>query len=594
MKMSFNSTRLFLLSAAVLMAGAGIVKAEPLRVSESGHYLCFGRNLIAAKGKTLEVRWYNPRRGQFRHAEEIDGGGSRQFTPSFQGDAVLHTESVVQIDARDPNEIANVPLWGFFETRLVNNHKYSNPFRDAILSAVFRSPSGKRIDFFGYYDGDGHDGQTGNVWKLRFMPDEVGTWSYVCRFSDGSGGKRGEFACVAQGAKPGPVRAEGRWLKFADGKWFYPRSYYFSEAFSGVSPYWEKTIETFFGGKYNYNFCCTTFWQGKLLRKNRWNNIDYNGFYPIHGKDYTRLDLRSWRHVDEVLQHLESHGVVWFNFDGFVPNVGGEMGPQRTDFEAQKVYIRNVVARLAPYWNVIWNIAFEWREFMSAEQVRRLVDFTKKIDPWAHLVTVHDQGGYKGSKELLAGLHVDLITLQYDAGKCGDAVTANRFVQRYAGSVPVYAQEVCWEADTKLNAEQLRKGAWGVVLAGGLLNYAEMFEGPNQGRPQNYGDGKAIHYLEILFDFMQSLPCRQMAPHNELLGKGCICFAEPAQCYVCYAPNGQTIRLDLSEAPGHFSGQWLNPRDGRKEPTTTIKGGTTQSFHCPDKNDWVFCLSRIE
>lgn len=490
-----------------------------------------------------------------------------------------------------PVESETIALWGRFETQFDNKRKYTNPFKDVELNATFTSPSGNAVDFFGYYDGDGRGGQTGNVWKLRFMPDETGTWSYICRFSDGAPGKRGEFTCVDHRAKPGPLRAEGRWLRFAGGERFYPRSYYFSEAFCGKSPDWKKTIDLMFGGKCKYNFCCTTFWQGRLLAKNRWNNIEYNGFYPIQGKDYTRLGLSSWRHVDEVLEHLESHDVVWFNFDGFVPNVGGDMGQQRADFDAQKVYIRNVVSRLAPYWNVTWNIAFEWQEFMSAEEVRQLVDFTKRIDPWAHLVTVHDQGRYRGGKELVADLHVDFVTLQYDAGRCGDAVTANQFIQRYGGHVPAYAQEVCWEADSKLNAEQVREGAWGVVLAGGLLNYAEMFDGPSQGRPENYGDGRAMPYLDILFGFMQSLPYQQMAAHNEMVSEGCVCFAEPGSHYVCYAPKGETIELDLSGASGRFSGRWLNPRDGEKPSVTAVEGGGRRTFRCPDVNDWVLYLS---
>jgi len=501
---------------------------------------------------------------------------------------------LILVGCANQAESETVPLWAWFETQVENEKKYANPFKDIELNATFTSPSGKAVDFFSYYDGDGRGGQSGNVWKLRFTPDETGTWSYVCRFSDGAPGKRGEFTCVDHNAKPGPLRAEGGWLKFASGEWFYASSYYFSEVFCGRSPHWERTVDALFGGQRRFNFCCTTFWQGRLLEKNGWNNIEYNGFYPILEKDYTRLDLRSWRHVDEVLQHLESQGAVWFNFDGFVPNVGGEMGPQRTDFEAQKVYIRNVVARLAPYWNITWNIAFEWQEFMSADEVRRLVDFIKRIDPWAHLVTVHDQGRYRKGKELVADLHVDFVTLQYDAGRCSDAATANRFIQRYGGHVPVYAQEVCWEADSKLKGEQVRHGAWGVVLAGGLLNYAEMFDGPNQGRPENYGDGKAIPYVEIMFDFMQSLPSQRMAPHNELVGEGCVCFADPGSHYVCYAPNGGTIELDSSGASGDFNGQWLDPRDGGKQSAATVKGGGKRKFRCPDGGDWVLYLHRIQ
>jgi hypothetical protein len=274
--------------------------------------------------------------------------------------------------------------------------------------------------------------------------------------------------------------------------------------------------------------------------------------------------------------------------------VGGDMGQQRVDFDAQKVYIRNVVARLAPYWNIIWSIAFEWQEFMSADEVQRLVDFTKQIDPWNHLVTVHDQGGYQTAKELISDLHVDFVTLQYDAGRCGDAITANQFIQRYSGDVPVYAQEVCWEADSKLNAEQMRKGAWGVVLAGGLLNYAEMFEGPNQGRPENYGDGVALPQLEIMLNFMESIPYADMESHNELVGNGNICFAQPGVRYVCYSPLGAEIKVDLSAARGSFKAIWINPRSGKTINGGKIAGGGKETFLCPDERDWLLHLLREE
>jgi Putative collagen-binding domain of a collagenase len=52
-------------------------------------------DLTAAEGKTLNVRWYDPRRGRFSGAEKINGGSScRSFTPPFTGDAVLDVKSV--------------------------------------------------------------------------------------------------------------------------------------------------------------------------------------------------------------------------------------------------------------------------------------------------------------------------------------------------------------------------------------------------------------------------------------------------------------------------------------------------------------------
>jgi hypothetical protein len=128
-----------------------------------------------------------------------------------------------------PREVVSVPRLGLFETQVVNGHTYANRFRDVTLDATYTGPCGKAVRFFGYYDGDGRGNQTGNVWKLRFMPDEKGIWSYICQFSDGRPGKSGIFTCTDWGANPGP------WLRFADGEQFYPRSYYFSEAFCGKS-----------------------------------------------------------------------------------------------------------------------------------------------------------------------------------------------------------------------------------------------------------------------------------------------------------------------------------------------------------------------
>src|SRR5262249_20679157 len=149
---------------------------------------------------------------------------------------------------------------------------------------------------------------------------------------------------------------------------------------------------------------------------------------------------------------------------------------------------------------------------------------------WGHPLTVHDQGGLDPSR-LAAELGIDFLTLQYDAGKCGDATTASKFVQKFAGDRPVYAQEVCWEGPDKLNADQIREGSWGVALGGGIVNYAEHFD-------RIHGNGKAFPYLEILLDFMQSIPYDRMRPHDELVSPGHLCYAEPGKCCICYAPAG--------------------------------------------------------
>jgi len=111
---------------------------------------------------------------------------------------------------------AQVNLYGVFETQVTNGKTYSNPFDFNVieLQAAFTSPSGATKSFFGFYDGDGAGGQTGNVWKLRFMPDEVGTWTYSYSWTDGSPGGTGSFTVIDSGLG-GPLKVA------ADNSWYF-------------------------------------------------------------------------------------------------------------------------------------------------------------------------------------------------------------------------------------------------------------------------------------------------------------------------------------------------------------------------------------
>jgi hypothetical protein len=488
-----------------------------------------------------------------------------------------------------PAQAQEIPKWGMFETQMTNTKSYANPFdfNEIELRATFTSPTGRLINFFGFYDGDGNGGQTGNVWKLRFMPDEIGTWTYTYTWTDGTAGGSGSFRVVDAGL-PGPVRVDPqnpRWFIFANGERFYLRGYYLSEAFTATEAFWKLDLDTFLGSPWNFNFISTIFWQGRLLSQNSWNVRPYNGFYPVVNGDVTKFDLAGWHHVDEVLQHMGSLGAIWYNFDGFIPNVGGDRPKNETK---ERIMLKNWVARIAPYWNITWNVAFEWAEFMGADQVNRIARYVKSIDPWSHLITVHNHG--IGSEPSGSEDWLGFYSLQSFAGTAGTASAGNNAVLS-SGQRPVFAQEVVWEGeqDGKLNALQVRHGGWGVVTGAGLLNYAEQFR-ENGGFA--YGDGGGFPYVKIMFDFMEGVQYWTMSPHNELVNSGNFCLAAPGKEYVVYAESGGTISADLSAASGTLQARWLNPRTGQYTPAGEVTGGTTHSFTNPagDSQDWVLHL----
>src|SRR5581483_1288855 len=100
-----------------------------------------------------------------------------------------------------------VSLYRPFEKSVANGGDYANKFTDVTLKAVFTSPSGRRIEFAGFYDGDGAGGQNGSVWKIRFMPDELGVWKYRYSWSDDTAGGSGEFLAVNDQPGAGVLRA---------------------------------------------------------------------------------------------------------------------------------------------------------------------------------------------------------------------------------------------------------------------------------------------------------------------------------------------------------------------------------------------------
>lgn len=61
-----------------------------------------------------------------------------------------------------------------------------NPFLDYRFTIILTAPSGREIQVPGFFDGDGQGLGTGNVWRVRFAPDELGVWQYRTSFRQGT------------------------------------------------------------------------------------------------------------------------------------------------------------------------------------------------------------------------------------------------------------------------------------------------------------------------------------------------------------------------------------------------------------------------
>ena len=106
---------------------------------------------------------------------------------------------------------SGIERWRVFETTIEGNAR-GNPFTEVQLSGVFTNGQHKNT-VQGFYDGKG-------LYKIRFMPYELGVWSYET-FSNTQSlrGKRGSFECIAPtGNNHGPVAVKDTFsFAYADG-----------------------------------------------------------------------------------------------------------------------------------------------------------------------------------------------------------------------------------------------------------------------------------------------------------------------------------------------------------------------------------------
>jgi len=552
------------------------------------------------------VRHFNVYRHRLVLAAALNVLPAWSGTPAQSPRAVTPERPVVAL---------KVPLWGRFETTATNVGRFANPFTDVTLRATFTRPDQSSVTFWGFHDGDGNGGQAGNVWKLRFMPDQVGTWLFASSFSDGRPGPGGKFQCVAEGARPSPLRVDPAnryyWV-FADGTRFWPRAYTAPELFVAGNerhrPFW---VDYFFGAKHRFNFCNANLlnfvgigeelnWQGTPYkapdpaRDGQFVTIRGNGLFPFQysgarprfdggsNVDWLRPSVRCWANVDQVLGELEARQAVWFNHWGMIGWDWSGNGRLLVPPAARKPVLRYWIARLAPYWNITWNIAGEWDELLKRTELDELGAFIKEADPWKHPLTAHALG------TTVDRPWVDFRVQQFAAGTSSDAVTnAHRAAADYMNK-PVFAFETSWEATPgKLTADQVRTGAWGSIMGGAFYLYAECFE-----PTLTWGDGGAFRFGEIMHEFLSGLAYWRLKPDHGLVNIGSLCLAELGQNYVIYRPSGGTIVLDLTKVPptSTFKADWLDPRTGARHAAGSVAGGASRSFTCPSLNDWVLNL----
>jgi len=379
-----------------------------------------------------------------------------------------------------------VEQWDTYEVEL-RGPSAGNPFTDVTVGCRFHLEH-RTVEVSGFYDGDG-------VYRVRFMPDTPGRWTWESTGSDAAlQGQKGSFVCApASGANHGPVGTAHQFhFQYADGTPFFPfGTTCYACAFMGP-PYEEETIETLRTTGFNKVRLC-------LLPKPLGHEIFALPFAQKPGgdNDLTRLNPAYFQHVEKRIADLGKIGV---QADVILFHPYDAWGYKSMPPEANELYLRYAVARLAAYRSVWWSVANEY-DLVKAKTMRdwdRFFHIIQESDPYSHLRSIHhSKVQYDNSKPWVT--HASLQ--EYDFTKAAE--------YRTAWGKPIIWDEIQYEGNIarrwgNLSPEEMTRRFWLAIVSGTYATHGETYIQP-PGTPVWSDGGKLMGSSAPRIAYLRSL-----------------------------------------------------------------------------------------
>jgi hypothetical protein len=269
--------------------------------------------------------------------------------------------------------------WSRFEESFAGP-QVGNPFMDVWIKATFRSGNrASTVD--GFYDG-------GGIYKIRFMPDQEGDWSYIIESNSPSlSGKKGAFTCTpAKAGNHGPVEVQNtHHFAYADGTGYYPfgtTCYAWTHQSEALEA---QTLASLRTAPFNKIRMCLF---PKWYQYN--HGVPPRFPFPRMGdaNDYTRFNPEFFQHLERRIAelqalHIEADLILFHPYDHW--------GFQEMPADVDDRYLRYVIARLSAYRNVWWSLAneFDLMKHKSSADWDRYAAIVTATDPYAHLRSIH-------------------------------------------------------------------------------------------------------------------------------------------------------------------------------------------------------------
>jgi hypothetical protein len=247
-------------------------------------------------------------------------------------------------------------------------------------------------------------------------------------------------------------------------------------------------------------------------------------------------------------------------------------------------YLRYLIARLAAYRNVWWELASEHDLITPAKDWDHVFAMVDELDPYDHLRSIHNWRTWYD----YGSPRVTHLKLQQQSGDHQAAVVD----ARYKFKKPVVIDELGYEGNNghgwgMLTGPEAVSRHWRVVIGGGYAAHGETYVHPGEVLWWSHGGelvGESPPRLAFLRKIMTEAPFQEMAPVlMDIWTPGALGLAKPGEHYLFYFDGDQRprrIEIDLP-GPGPYRADLIDPWLMKVYPLGQIDAGVqhfTASF----------------
>jgi Domain of unknown function (DUF5060)/Protein of unknown function (DUF4038)/Domain of unknown function (DUF5605) len=361
---------------------------------------------------------------------------------------------------------------------LVLKHTYTgNSFLNVNLAATFSS-NDTAYTVAGFYDGD-------NTFKVRFMPEKVGSWNYVTKCNIPQlNNKKGSFECVkATSDNHGIVRVSDTYnFKYADGKQYFPlgtTAYAWQHMGQQLQ---ETTLQTLKKASFNKIRMCVFPKDYDLVKEEP-------ELYPfsikefvkvVKGKekkvwDFTQFNPAFFQHLEKRIDDLNRIGIE-ADLILFHPYDKGRWGFDSMSMDVNIRYIKYITARLSSFRNIWWSMANEY-DYLKARTHDDWVVLSKAVaalDPYRHLLSIHGSTAKYFEYWLPEFTH---ISIQDEAPVMNKGAAS---ILRNVYGKPIIYDEVGYEGNLKqrwgrYSGEEMNHLIWMGIIGGTFVTHGESY-----------------------------------------------------------------------------------------------------------------------